>query len=111
MVDLGSVQHISEIQLFNRTDCCESRLSQYKISGKPRQHRWVGRLVVGPGRYLGQFHDADGAKLPEYIQWMSGHVRYSFRPSRLPEPGRGADLSDKSELNYATGRWYCPTFR
>jgi hypothetical protein len=30
-VDLGSVQHISEIRLFNRTDCCSSRLSHYQV--------------------------------------------------------------------------------
>ena len=30
-VDLGSVQHIREIRLFNRTDCCASRLSHYQV--------------------------------------------------------------------------------
>jgi len=30
-VDLGTVQHIREIRLFNRTDCCSSRLSHYQI--------------------------------------------------------------------------------
>ncbi|HZJ63675.1 MAG TPA: discoidin domain-containing protein [Kofleriaceae bacterium] len=30
-VDLGSVRHIREIRLFNRTDCCSSRLSHYQV--------------------------------------------------------------------------------
>jgi quinol monooxygenase YgiN len=30
-VDLGSVQHVREIRLFNRTDCCASRLSHYQV--------------------------------------------------------------------------------
>jgi hypothetical protein len=30
-VDLGSVQHIHHINLFNRTDCCASRLSHYQV--------------------------------------------------------------------------------
>jgi hypothetical protein len=30
-VDLGSVRHIQGIRLFNRTDCCSSRLSHYQV--------------------------------------------------------------------------------
>ena len=30
-VDLGSVQHIRQVNLFNRTDCCSSRLSHYQV--------------------------------------------------------------------------------
>jgi hypothetical protein len=61
-VDLGSVQHIREIRLFNRTDCCSSRLSHYQVHiSSDSTDGWDGTwapVVDDSGVEIG---DGDGA--------------------------------------------------
>lgn len=68
-VDLGSVQHIREIRLFNRTDCCSSRLSHYQVQISPDStDGWDGTwapvvdmswLEVGDGDNTPRVHPVD----------------------------------------------------
>lgn len=52
-VDLNSTFHIDNIRLFNRTDCCGDRLSNYDLQIFDANHNLVSTIVnnggVGPG--------------------------------------------------------------
>jgi hypothetical protein len=75
-VDLGSVQHIREIRLFNRTDCCASRLSHYQVHiSSDSTDGWDGTwapLVDDSGLEIG---DGDGAPrvhpVDTFARWVA----------------------------------------
>jgi hypothetical protein len=74
-VDLGSVQHISEIQLFNRTDCCESRLSEYWIYlSQDSTDGWNGSWWVPidtRGTFIGDGDDSPRSHaLDTWARWV-----------------------------------------
>jgi hypothetical protein len=48
-VDLGSSQWVSAIDIFNRTDCCAERLTNFNVMTSPDGSSWTTTNVPGTG--------------------------------------------------------------
>jgi hexosaminidase len=75
-VDLGSTYAPAEIAVWNRTDCCASRLSNYYVlwSEQPIQGRTLQEALAQPGVHA--FHQSGTAGSPTHIDTAGASGRY-----------------------------------
>src|SRR5207253_6427305 len=74
-VDLGSVQHIRQINIYNRTDCCSSRLSHYLVqSSTDSTNAFDGNWPTQVDQSGAEFADGDATPIKLQVDFWARWV-------------------------------------